>query len=86
MDGGGFIRELCVALEHRWKPEELFLLYTAYFDESDTHGRQPNMIMAAFLGHATRVGTILPEAENNSNARAVYHLPCKRDAIGRRRI
>lgn len=52
MDGGGFIRELCVALEHRWKPEQRFLLFTAYFDESDTHGRSPNMIMACFLGHA----------------------------------
>jgi hypothetical protein len=52
MDGGGFIRELCVALEHRWKPEEAFLLFTAYFDESDTHGQAPTIIMSAFLGHA----------------------------------
>ncbi|HEV8680068.1 MAG TPA: hypothetical protein VGQ90_11890 [Stellaceae bacterium] len=52
MDGGGFIRELCIALEHRWKPEELFLLFTAYFDESDTHGSAPTIIMSAFLGHA----------------------------------
>src|SRR6266566_6005081 len=52
MGGVGFIRELCIALEHRWKPEELFLLFTAYFDEADTHGRSPNMVMTAFLGHA----------------------------------
>ncbi|SRR6266496_5431533 len=52
MDGAGFIRELCIALEHRWKSEELFVLFTAYFDESDTHGRSPNMVMTAFLGHA----------------------------------
>jgi hypothetical protein len=52
MDGGGFIRELCVALEHRWKPEQRFLLFTAYFDESDTHGKTPPIIMACLLGHA----------------------------------
>jgi hypothetical protein len=52
MDGEGFIRELCVALEHRWKPEEFFVLFTAYFDEADTHGAAPHMAMGALLGHA----------------------------------
>lgn len=52
MDGGAFIRELCIALEHRWIPEELFLLYTAYLDEADTHGPRPTIIMAGFLGSA----------------------------------
>jgi hypothetical protein len=52
MDGGSFVRELCIALEHRWKPEEAFLLFTAYFDESDTHGPAPTIIMSALLGHA----------------------------------
>lgn len=52
MDGGSFIRELCIALEHRWKPEELFVLFTAYFDEADTHGGAPHMAMGALLGHA----------------------------------
>lgn len=47
---GGYIRELCLALEHRWEPELPFLLFTAYFDESDTHGPAPTLIMAAFLG------------------------------------
>jgi hypothetical protein len=28
------------------------LLYTAYFDEADTHGPSPTVIMACFLGHA----------------------------------
>jgi hypothetical protein len=28
------------------------LLYTAYFDESDTHGPSPTVIMACFLGYA----------------------------------
>ena len=52
MDGGGFIRELCIALEHQWKPEELFLLFTAYLDEADTHGKAPTIIMSAMLAHA----------------------------------
>jgi hypothetical protein len=52
MDGGGFIRDLCVALEYRWKPDATFLLFIAHFDESDTHGQEPHMIMSAFLGTA----------------------------------
>ena len=52
MDGGSFIRDLCIALEHRWEPEGRFVLFTAYFDEADTHGLAPNMTMGAFLGHA----------------------------------
>jgi hypothetical protein len=52
MDGGGFIRELCIALKHRWIPECWFLLFTAYFDEADTHGETPTIIMAGFLGTA----------------------------------
>jgi hypothetical protein len=28
------------------------VLYTAYFDEADTHGRAPTIIMAGFLGSA----------------------------------
>ena len=27
------------------------LLYTAYFDESDTHGPAPNLVLSALLGH-----------------------------------
>lgn len=49
---GGFIRELCVALEHRWNPEQRFLLFTAYLDEADTHGDAPTIIMGGFLGTA----------------------------------
>lgn len=48
----GFVEELCVALAHRWEPERLFMLYTAYFDESDTHGPKPDVIMSALLGNA----------------------------------
>lgn len=28
------------------------MIFTAYFDEADTHGPEPTIIMAAFLGHA----------------------------------
>jgi hypothetical protein len=40
---------------HRLAPpnvSELSLLYTAYFDESDTHGPAPTVIMACVLGHS----------------------------------
>lgn len=50
--GANLVRELCVALEHRWSPESLFLIFTAYFDESGTHGPAPTVIMGGFLGHA----------------------------------
>ncbi len=52
MSHGGFIGDLCVALAHRWDPERLFVIFTAYFDEADTHGPAPTIIMAGFLGHA----------------------------------
>ncbi|HUK60917.1 MAG TPA: hypothetical protein VLV50_16940, partial [Stellaceae bacterium] len=48
----GFVEELCIALEHRWVPEEFFVIFTANFDEADTHGESPTVILAAFLGHA----------------------------------
>jgi hypothetical protein len=47
-----FIGELCVALAHRWEPERLFVIFTAYIDESGTHGRNPDVVMGAFLAHA----------------------------------
>jgi hypothetical protein len=50
MDGGSFFPDLSLLRERRWKPERLFLLFTAYFDESNTHGPTPDMIMAAFMG------------------------------------
>lgn len=30
----GFIGELCIALAHRWDPERLFVIFTAYIDEA----------------------------------------------------
>jgi hypothetical protein len=47
-----FIGELCVALRHEWQPKALFVIFTAYFDEADTHGPAPTVILAGFLGHA----------------------------------
>jgi hypothetical protein len=47
-----WIGELCIALAHRWEPERLFVIFTAYVDESDTHGVSPTIILGAFLGHA----------------------------------
>ena len=47
-----FADELCVALAHRWKPERLFVIFTAYIDEFGTHGRNPDVVMGAFLANA----------------------------------
>lgn len=47
-----FVEELCIALAHQWEPERLFVIFTADFDESDTHGHAPCIIMGGFLGHA----------------------------------
>lgn len=47
-----FIGELCIALAHRWEPDRLFMIFDAYFDESDAHGPAPNLIVATYLGSA----------------------------------
>jgi hypothetical protein len=47
-----WVGDLCIALAHRWEPERLIVIFTAYFDETDTHGPAPTVILAAFLGHA----------------------------------
>jgi hypothetical protein len=54
MDGEAFIRELCIALEHRWKPGRLFVILTAYFDESGTHRGSPVTIMAGIMATANQ--------------------------------
>lgn len=48
----GFVEELCIALAHRWEPERLFMIFTAYFDESDAHGSELDLIVSGFLGSA----------------------------------
>ena len=40
------------ALAHRWKPECLVVIFTAYLDGAATRGPSPDIIMAGFLGHA----------------------------------
>jgi hypothetical protein len=46
------IGEICTALQHRWEPQKLFMIFTAYIDEADTHGPEPTVIMAGYAGHA----------------------------------
>jgi hypothetical protein len=50
----GYIRELCMALAHRWVPERIFvvLILTAYMDESGTHGGSPITVMGGMLANA----------------------------------
>lgn len=58
----GFIHDLCVALVHRWEPERLFMILTAHFDESGTHGGDgtaanpgsPTMVVAGMMGTANQ--------------------------------
>jgi Protein of unknown function (DUF3800) len=47
----GFIEELCIALAHRWEPERLFMIITAYFDESGTHAGSPNTVVSATMAN-----------------------------------
>jgi hypothetical protein len=37
---------------NEWRSQELFVIFTGYFDESDTHGPAPTIIMAGYVGHA----------------------------------
>lgn len=48
----GYVGELCVPVEHESTAQTNFVIFTAYIDEADTHGAEPTMIMAAYLGHA----------------------------------
>lgn len=43
-------------LGHLWESEDLFLILTAYFDESGTHGDSPATIMAGLLGNSLQWG------------------------------
>jgi hypothetical protein len=47
----GLFRYWGLALEHRSKPGALLVIFSAYFDEADTHGPAPTIVMAAFLAH-----------------------------------
>lgn len=46
------IRDLCIALAHRWEPERLFVIITAYLDESGTHDGSPITVMGGVLANA----------------------------------
>lgn len=52
IENPSFVRGLCIALEHRWKPGRLFVIFTSYFDEADSHGGANSLTMGAFLGSA----------------------------------
>src|SRR6266849_5185123 len=47
-----WVGELCIALAHRWEPERIFMIFTAYFDESGTHAGSGVSVMAGFVGDA----------------------------------
>ena len=47
-----FIGQLCIALAHRWEPERLFVILTAYLDESGTHAGSSITVMGCFMGNA----------------------------------
>jgi hypothetical protein len=48
----GTIKELSTALFQCWRPDEFFVIFTAYLDESGTHGGSPHTIMAGAFGSA----------------------------------
>ena len=48
----GFVRELSTTIFGRWEPDRIFMMFTAYMDESDTHGPEPDIFMLANLAPA----------------------------------
>ncbi len=48
----GFTGSLAMALRHRWDPEALFVILTAYLDESGTHQGSPIMVMGGWVATA----------------------------------
>lgn len=44
---------LCGAIAHQWEPDRLFMfVFTAYLDESGTHGDSPFTVMGGILARA----------------------------------
>src|SRR6267142_5893149 len=48
----GFIRSLSLGLFHQWEPERLFMVVTAYVDESNTHEDSSIFVVAGYVGHS----------------------------------
>jgi hypothetical protein len=47
-----FAREWCIAFGHRRQPERIFVILTAYLDESGTHGDSPVTVVGGMLANA----------------------------------
>src|ERR1700728_1201254 len=50
----GLIQSLCAGLAHRWKPWDIFVILTSFFDESGTHGDAPVTVMAGVMATANQ--------------------------------
>ncbi|MGQ0677633.1 MAG: hypothetical protein ACT4N4_16310 [Rhodospirillales bacterium] len=50
----GHVGALALSLFHRWEPNRLFMIVTAYIDESGTDGQRPVMTMAGWAGKLGR--------------------------------
>jgi Protein of unknown function (DUF3800) len=47
------VESLCGAIAHQWEPDRLFMfVFTAYLDESGTHGDSPVTVMGGILARA----------------------------------
>jgi hypothetical protein len=47
-----FMRSLTIGLFHRWESDRLFMILTAYVDESGTHDDSPITVMAGYVGYS----------------------------------
>jgi Protein of unknown function (DUF3800) len=54
MSAPAFIREISLALFHKWEPERIFVILTSYFDESGTHAGSPATVMSGIMGTAAQ--------------------------------
>jgi hypothetical protein len=68
------------------KRGELFLIFTAYFDEADTHGPAPTVILAAWMGHAyqwRRFKKKLPPIQQLRKFKTFHTVDIKPGALAR---